>query len=128
MTKSAVAIESTNSLYERLGGYEGIRKISEDVWQQHISNPDVKARYAESDGEEVTRLVTEFVCWGTGGPQAYSGKDMKTAHTTMNISEREFLAVVDDVMRALEINNVGQQEKNELLGLLFSLKGEVLHQ
>lgn len=117
-----------STLYHRLGGYKGIRKIAEDVWKEHTTNPVVKARYADSDGEEVTRLVTEFVCWGTGGPEEYSGKEMKEAHRTMNISEAEFLAVVDDVMRSLKKNNVGPQETNELLGLLFSLKDEVLHQ
>ena len=119
---------TTPSLYERLGGHDGIRKISEDVWVEHTSNPAVKARYAESDGEEITRLVTEFVCWGTGGPEAYSGKDMKEAHRTMNISEREFLAVIEDVSNALKKNDVGLQETNEVLGLLFSLKDEVLFQ
>jgi len=115
------------SLYERLGGYDGIRKVSEDVWTEHTSNPAVKARYADSDGEEITRLVTEFVCWGTGGPESYTGKEMREAHRTMNINEREFLAVVEDVSQALKKNDIGQQETSELLGLLFSLKDEVMH-
>lgn len=117
----------TASLYERLGGYAGIRKVSEDVWKEHTSNPAVMARYADSDGEKITQMVTEFVCWGTGGPETYTGKDMRTAHRTMNINEREFMAVVEDVSQALKKNNVGQQETSELLGLLFSLKDEVMH-
>lgn len=116
------------SLYERLGGREKIHKITEDVWVNHVSNPDVGQRYANSDAERVKRMVTEFVCWGTGGPVKYTGKDMLAAHQTMNISHREFMAVVDDVMRALEKNGVGQGEQNELLGLLFSLKDQVIHQ
>lgn len=115
------------SLYERLGGYDGIRKVSEDVWKEHTSNPDVMARYLDSDGEEITRLVTEFVCWGTGGPESYTGKEMREAHRTMNINEREFLAVIEDVSQALKKNNVGQQETSEVLGLLFTLKDEVMH-
>ncbi|MBL4748089.1 MAG: group 1 truncated hemoglobin [Magnetovibrio sp.] len=115
------------TLYERLGGFDGIRKISEDVWTEHTSNPAVKARYLDSDAEEVTRLVTEFVCWGTGGPQEYTGKDMKEAHRTMNINATEFMAVVDDISTALKKNDVGAQETSELLGLLFSLKDEVMH-
>lgn len=57
----------------------------------------------------------------------YSGKDMLEAHRTMNISHREFMAVIDDVMRALDKNDVQAKEKNELLGLLFSLKDQVIH-
>jgi hemoglobin len=52
---------------------------------------------------------------------------MLDAHRTMNISHREFMAVVDDVMRALEKNGIGSREQNELLALLFSLKGQVIH-
>lgn len=120
--------QNTLSLYERLGGQDKIAQISEDVWINHVSNPEVASRYANSDAEKIKSLVTEFVCWGTGGPVNYTGKDMLQAHRTMNISHREFMAVVDDVMRALDKNKVADREKNELLGLLFSLKDQVIHQ
>ncbi len=119
--------EAQQSLYDRLGGKEQIARITEDVWINHVSNPDVAPRYAKSDAAKVKALVNEFVCWGTGGPVQYSGKDMLEAHRTMNISHREFMAVIDDVMRALEKNNVQTRERNELLGLLFSLKDQVIH-
>lgn len=119
--------EAQRSLYDRLGGKERIAQITEDVWINHVSNPDVATRYANSDAEKVKAMVNEFVCWGTGGPMQYSGKDMLEAHRTMNISHREFMAVIDDVMRALDKNDVQAKEKNELLGLLFSLKDQVIH-
>ena len=116
------------SLYERLGGRDKIAKISDDVWENHISNPDVSPRYADSDAEKIKEYVTEFVCWGTGGPEEYTGKSMLDAHRTMNINYKEFMAVIDDVMRALDKNNVASNEQNELLGLLFSLKDQVVFQ
>jgi len=116
------------TLFERLGGKSNIAQITEDVWINHTTNPDVANRYAKSDPEKVKALVNEFVCWGTGGPVEYSGKDMLEAHSTMNISHREFMAVIDDVMRALVKNNVGKREQEELLGLLFSLKDQVILQ
>jgi hemoglobin len=119
--------KENESLYERLGGRQKIDQITEDVWINHVNNPDVSPRYANSDAEKVKKMVTEFVCWGTGGPVEYTGKNMLDAHRTMNISHREFMAVVDDVMRALEKNGIGSREQNELLALLFSLKGQVIH-
>ncbi|MCW8899277.1 MAG: group 1 truncated hemoglobin [Gammaproteobacteria bacterium] len=116
------------SLYERLGGFSQIKKISEDVWDNHMANSEVSTRYANSDAEEIKKQVTDFVCWGTGGPEKYEGKTMLAAHKTMNISHQEFIAVIDDVMRALEKNNVGQTEQNEMLGLLFSLRDQVIKQ
>lgn len=122
-----MSVES-QSLYERLGGRDKIAQISEDVWNNHMSNPEVSTRYANSDAEKIKGLVTEFVCWGTGGPENYSGKSMLEAHNSMNINHQEFVEVIDDVMRAMEKNNVGQAEQNEMLGLLFSLKNDVIKQ
>lgn len=115
------------SLYERLGGEEKIRTIAASIFDNHVKNEAVKARYAESDRDEVFRLVTEFVCAGTGGPQSYTGKDMLEAHRGMNISEQEYMAVLDDILAALEANGVGQREQEELLMIAYSLRSEILH-
>lgn len=116
-----------SSLYERLGGEEQIRAIATDIFDAHLHNSAVKARYVDSDRDEVIRVVTEFICAGTGGPQEYTGKDMVAAHRGMNISEHEYLAVMDDIMEALEKNNVGDREKQEMLMIAYSLKNEILH-
>lgn len=116
------------SLYERLGGRPGIEAIAEDIWNNHISNPLINKRYADSDPKEVKRLVTEMCCAGFGGPETYTGKDMISAHKGMNINDTEFVAVCDDVLKALDQNNVGQREKDEILCILYSLKNEVVYQ
>jgi hemoglobin len=118
---------SEASLYERLGAGDKIREIVADIWENHISNPIIKNRYAGSDPDHVKQVVWEFFCAGTGGPQAYSGDDMLKAHTGMNISDEEFNAVTDDVLKALDKNNVGKQERDEVLVILYSMKGEIAH-
>lgn len=116
------------TLYERLGGRPGIEAIVEDIWINHLSNPVINRRYANSDPAKVKRLVTEMCCAGFGGPETYTGKDMISAHRSMNINEAEFIAVVDDVLSALDKHKVGQREKDEILCILYSLKNEVCHQ
>ncbi len=115
------------SLYERLGGGDKIREIVADIWVNHTSNPKIKSRYTDSDPEKVKQLVWEFFCSGIGGPQQYTGKDMLTSHTGMNISDEEFIAVCDDVLAALDKHNVGQNERNEVLCILYSMKGDIVH-
>ncbi|MCU7931013.1 MAG: group 1 truncated hemoglobin [Candidatus Thiodiazotropha sp. (ex Codakia rugifera)] len=119
--------ETNTTLYERLGGQTGIAAIVEDIWNNHVSNPAIKQRYAGSDPENVKRLVREFFGAGIGGPETYTGQDMLTAHKGMNISDKEFVAVVDDVLGALHKNSVGQQEKDEVLCILYSMKGDIVH-
>jgi hemoglobin len=119
--------EVNTTLYERLGKRSGIEKVVEDIWVNHTSNPTIKNRYANSDPVNVKRLVTEMCCAGFGGPETYTGKDMISSHKGMNINDAEFIAVCDDVLKALEKHNVGKREKDEVLCILYSLKPEVVH-
>jgi hemoglobin len=118
---------AAESLYERLGRRDGITRISRQLMKNHLANPLVKTRYENSeDLERVERRVVEFFCAGSGGPETYSGQDMLATHQGMNISEQEFIAVVDDVMDALETCGVDGPVRTEVLAILWSLKGEVV--
>ena len=109
------------TLYERLGGFEKISAIMSDVVDLHCVNPLIKVRFEKSDTAALKATATKFVCAGTGGSEAYEGKNMLDAHKGMNISEQEFLAVVDDVLLALDKNQVGPQERMEVLAILYSM-------
>ena len=119
--------QTTAPLYERLGRREGITRITKDMMAIHLANPLVKARYENSqDLARVERRVIEFFCAGSGGPETYSGKDMLSTHRGMNISEQEFVSVVDDAMAALVKNDIDLPTRNDVLAILWSLKGEVV--
>jgi len=117
----------TASLYERLGQVAGIDRIVRDVIAGHLANPLVKSRYeGVKDFDHLHRVSVEFFCAGAGGPQAYTGRDMITAHKGMNVSEQEFLAVMDDVVAALEKNGIDAQTRSDVVGILYSLKSQVV--
>ena len=119
--------QTTAPLYERLGRREGITRITKDLMKIHLANPLVKTRYESSeDLARVERRAVEFFCAGSGGPETYSGKDMLSTHRGMNISEQEFVSVVDDVMAALEKNDVDTPTRNDVLAILWSLKGDIV--
>lgn len=118
---------NTASLYERLGQAAGIDRIVRDVIAAHLANPLVKSRYeGVKDFDRLHRLSVEFFCAGAGGPQAYTGRDMVAAHKGMNVNEQEFVAVMDDVVGALEKNGVDAQTRSDVVGILFSLKPQVV--
>ncbi|MDH5433915.1 MAG: group 1 truncated hemoglobin [Gammaproteobacteria bacterium] len=116
----------TQSLYERLGGTEGITAIADTLVENHLANPVVSARYAQSDKVAVKNGAATFFIAGTGGPNVYKGKDMIATHKGMNISGDEFMAVLDDAMEALDAHNVGQTEKDEVLCILYSMRKEIM--
>jgi hemoglobin len=116
-----------DTLYSRLGGVDGITRLVSDVVDAHLDNPVVQTRFANvKDMAHAKRMTVEFFCAGSGGPETYTGRDMLTTHKGMNISEQEFLAVVDDIMGAMNKNGVGEDEKKDVLSILYSLKGQVI--
>lgn len=117
---------TTTSLYDRLGRHEGIARITRTLIDNHMANPLVNARYGASDMPKVEQHVIEFFCAGAGGHETYTGKDMLATHKGMNISEQEFVSVVDDAMAALETHNIDPATRSDVLAILWSLKGDVI--
>ena len=116
------------SLYERLGGTEGITSIASDVVDNHLSNPIIATRFANAKAsvDELKNAAATFFIAGTGGPDVYKGKDMLAAHKGMNISAAEFMAVLDDALAALEKNNIAQREQEEVLYALYSFRSQIM--
>jgi hemoglobin len=116
----------SKTLYERLGGREGIHAIVTDLVELHRINPIVGPRFRTSNVEKLQRLAHEFFCAGAGGPEKYTGRDLREAHAGMNISEQEYLAVMDDVVQAMSKHGIEADAHNEVVAILFSLKGQII--
>jgi len=116
----------TQSLYERLGGTEGITKLAHDIVDLHLANPAISTRYAKFEEADLKNGAATFFIAGTGGPDVYKGKDMLATHKGMNISALEFMSVLDDALNAMNKNNVGQPEQEEVLFILYSMRSEIV--
>lgn len=75
---------------------------------------------------KVKKHTRQFLGAGTGGPETYEGQDMPAAHRGMNVSEAKFLHVLDDIINALDKNNIDQHSKNEVLAISYSLKDQIV--
>jgi hemoglobin len=119
---------SMATLYERLGGVERITGFAKDVVERHYTNPLIRNRFLQiKDRAKFEKNVADFFCAGSGGPQSYTGKEVLTAHQHMNINETELVAAIDDVMAAMGKAGYGQPEKDDVLAIMYSLKGSVVH-
>lgn len=122
----AETLERAETLYERLGGAARIAAVIDEAVDRHAANPVLAPRFQGKDLPRLKELGTQFFCAGIGGPQRYEGRDLRRAHAGMNISEQEFLATVDDIVAALQSQGIAAAEVNEVVAILYSLKGEVL--
>ena len=118
----------TATLYERLGGEEKVRKIVRDVLQRNLDNPIIGHHFKKVDMEKLNQLVFDFFSMGIGGPHKYTGRDMRTAHAHLNITDDDFQRANIDTILALKENDVADAEINEIISILDSMRGDVVRQ
>jgi hemoglobin len=75
---------------------------------------------------EFKQKLVDQVCQGSGGPCTYTGKDMKTAHAGMGLTNADFDALVEDLVKALDAAGVPQKEKDELLAILGPMRTDIV--
>src|SRR5688572_7678492 len=120
----------TKILFERLGGAPGISAIVEAVVEAHMCNPEINARFLPYK-EQPEKLATikkhtiDFFSAGSGAAVTYAGRDMVTTHKGMNITASEFMHVVDDILVVLTEHKIDATSQNEVLAILWSLKGMI---
>lgn len=119
-------ISKTATLYERLGGEEKVRKIVRDVLQRNLDNPIIGHHFKEVDMEKLNQLVFDFFSMGIGGPHKYTGRDMRSAHSHLNITDDDFQRANIDTILALKENDVADAEINEIISILDSMRGDVV--
>ena len=131
---TAPTTKGPDSLYNRfaaMAGGDGKAAIGAavDKFLEKVAADDrINGRFANSNIPYLRMMLIDQVCEASGGPCVYRGQDMVTAHKGMNITETEFIALVEDLRDALLEMGVPLQETNELLALLAPLKRQVEYQ
>jgi hemoglobin len=123
---ASTAAKPETSLYQRLGGLEAITAVVDDFVANVAADSRINGRFANTDIPRLKRLLVEQICAGTGGPCTYTGRDMKTTHAGMGITDAEFDALVEDLVQSLDKFKVPAAEKQELLGILGPMKADIV--
>ena len=119
----------TATLYERLGGYNAIAAVGDSLVERMGKDPRL-ARYFAGHGEDskkrLRQLQVDMVCEATGGPCYYTGRDMKTVHKGMGIDGADWQALIGHMVGVMDSFKVPDGEQKEVLGLLNSLKRDIV--
>lgn len=117
------------TLYERLGGYDGVTGFVENLLPRLQSDPQL-GRFWQNRGDDGVKrekqLLIDYLCSNAGGPIYYTGRNMKLSHAGMKISESDwsiFLGHAGDTMSAL---SVPQQECDDVVTFVLSLKDDIV--
>lgn len=122
------AMMEKKPLYDRLGGKPAITAVVDDFVGNVAGDPRINRRFADANIPHLKTMLVDQVCQASGGPCTYTGQTMKAAHKGMKISEAEFNALVEDLVKSLDKFKVGAREKSELLSALGGMKGDIVGQ
>jgi hemoglobin len=122
-------LEPEKSLYHRLGGYDAIAAFVDDLLPRLTADPQIgvywKGKCKDSMKKD-RQLVVDFLCAATGAPVNYLGRDMKTSHEGLGISENDWNVFVQHTVATLGDLGVAEKEKNEFLAAAASLKADIV--
>ena len=121
--------EKPKTLYQRLGGYDALAAVTDDFIGRLASDKQL-ARFFTGHSEDSLRRIRQHIldqlCAAAGGPCVYTGRDMKTSHKGMGISETEWNAAAAHLVATLDKFKVPEKEKNEVLGAVSSFKKDIV--
>jgi hemoglobin len=117
---------SDKSLYERLGGKEAITAVVDDFVGRVAADKRINGFFARANVPRLKSMLVDQICEASGGPCKYTGRDMKTAHRGMGITNAAFDALVGDLVATLDKFNVGDREKKELLSVLGPMRSDIV--
>ena len=116
------------TLYDRLGGKPAITAVVDDFVGNVAGDARINRHFANANIPRLKTMLVDQICQAAGGPCTYTGASMKTAHAGMKITDAEFNALVEDLIKSLDKFKVGAREKNDLLGALGGMKGDIVNQ
>ncbi len=120
---------STTTLYERLGGYDAISAVTQDLMRRVKADSQLGHYYQHRGEDGIQReeqLLIDFLCSSAGGPVYYTGRDMKTLHKGMKLSESDWSALLGHLNATLEAFQVPQPERDDVVTFVQSTKLDIV--
>ncbi|HYE62670.1 MAG TPA: group 1 truncated hemoglobin [Phycisphaerales bacterium] len=131
------------TLFERLGGQAGIRRLVDDMTTRVVNDPRVNFSRQNVDGgllkgdidpwdpnaqnvQHFKDRMVEFISLAAGGPATYQGRDMGTVHDGMKITNSEFDAMIGDIKTSMERLGIARQEQKELIAIFETTRKEIV--
>ena len=118
-----------DTLYKRLGGYDAIAAVADDLLARLMADAQL-SRFWQNRAEDSVRrekqLLVDFLCASCGGPLNYVGRDMKTSHRGMGVSESDWQAFLVHLEATLDGFAVPIAERAEVLGFVNSTKPDIV--
>ena len=121
--------ESSATLYSRLGGYDAIAAVADDLLPRLTGDAKLRRFWDNRGSDGLARekqLLIDFLCSSAGGPLYYTGRDMKTSHKGMKISSGDWTVFIGHLNATLAKFKVPAKEKGEVVAFIESIRADIV--
>ena len=131
ITTSAVAygMPQDKSLYDRLGGYNALALVVDDFIVRLVTDKQFEkffVGHSTDSKKQIRQHILDQFCAATGGPCIYTGREMKTSHAGLGITNGDWDAAAKHLVASLDKFKVPEKEKGEILTFVTSLKKDIV--
>jgi len=119
----------SKTLYERLGGYDAIAAVANDLLPRLQADPRLGRFWQHRGADGVARekqLLIDFLCSNAGGPLYYTGRGMRIAHEGMRIGEADWSSFLGHLAATLEAFRVPRDEREAVVAFIQSTKADIV--
>lgn len=116
----------TVTLFEKLGGKPAITAVTNEFYKRVLGDPDLKGYFSNTNMDKQIESQIDFLTMALGGPNNYKGKDMKSAHKGMGITEPHFGKVAGHLVDSLKWAKVPDEDIDAVIALVGPLKADIV--
>ena len=106
------------SLYERIGGAEGLTRLVDSFYKAVLADPELAPFFHNAPMEKLRSMQREFLAAALGGPETYSGVTLAHAHSGLKIRARDFNRFVQHIVHELEAMHVKSKDIQDVISRL----------
>jgi len=117
------------SLYERVGGYNALALVVDDFIGRLVADKQFEKFFighSTDSKKKIRQHILDQFCAATGGPCVYTGRDMKTTHAGLAITEADWDAAAKHLAASLDKFKVPEKEKGEILAFVTTMKKDIV--
>ena len=117
------------SLYDRLGGYNAIAAVVDDFIGRLVADKQFQkffSGFSNDSKKHIRQHIVDQLCAAAGGPCVYTGRDMKTSHGGIGISEKDWNAGNKHLLASLDKFKVKKNEKDDVMAFVATLKKDIV--
>lgn len=128
---SAQGMQQTTekSLYDRLGGYNALAAVVDDFIVRLVTDKEFSQFFmghSDDSKKRIRQHILDQFCAATGGPCIYTGREMKTSHMGLGITNAQWDGAAKHLVASLDKFKVPEKEKGEVLAFVTSLKKDIV--